>query len=425
MPHTFFTTLPVRIFKWVSYAGASGMDDREARRVKLTNLSASLIAITTLCFNALYALYDFKGLSSAIFFNFFCVVVYALVPVISHVGHHLLSKSVMVTMGVFHLFVLCWMLSAQSGLGMYYFATTFFCIIIFTTHEKPALFGFPLISVVLYLLTYFLFSRSPGTLNPDGSLLAIIHVSSFIGTFTIIGAIVWLFYNDVVHAEKLLKVEHERSESLLQNILPQAVITRLKGGETTIADRYSSVTVIFADIVDFTRLSTLLTPNDLVSKLNQVFSRFDKLVDIYGLEKIKTIGDAYMVACGLPEPRADHVKIAAEFALRMQDELKNIEDGNGGVFNVRIGIDSGPAVAGVIGTRKFAYDVWGDTVNTASRMESHGLPGEIQVSEDTYKLLKDTFTFEERGWVEIKGKGKMQTYLLKGMLRKGAESDIS
>jgi len=295
---------------------------------------------------------------------------------------------------------------------------------IFSESEKVPLFVFTIMSIVFYLVTYFLFSDGPGVLNLADSLLTIIHVSSFLGTFVIISVFVWLFYSDVQRAEKLLKQEHERSESLLQNILPKAVIARLKGGETTIADRYSGITVIFADIVDFTRLSTLLTPKDLVAKLNRIFSRFDKLVDIYGLEKIKTIGDAYMVACGLPEPRADHVKIAAEFALRMQDELKNIKDEKGSVFNVRIGIHSGPAVAGVIGTRKFAYDVWGDTVNTASRMESHGLPGEIQVSEDTYQLLKDSFTFEDRGTMEIKGKGQMHTYLLKGMASKSVESNI-
>jgi class 3 adenylate cyclase len=266
-----------------------------------------------------------------------------------------------------------------------------------------------------------MFSGVPGVLDPPDSLLMIVHTSSFLGTFVIIGVFVWLFYNDVQRAEKLLQHEHERSESLLQNILPRAVIARLKGGETTIADRYSGVTVVFADIVDFTRLSTLLTPKDLVAKLNQIFSRFDKLVDTYGLEKIKTIGDAYMVACGLPEPRSDHVEVAAEFALRMQDELKSIKNVEGSEFNVRIGIHTGPAVAGVIGTRKFAYDVWGDTVNTASRMESHGIPGEIQVSEATFRLLKDKYTFEERGAIEIKGKGQMHTYLLKGLSKLRAE----
>jgi class 3 adenylate cyclase len=416
MPHTLSAMLPVRQWEWLSCLGTSGLDDREARRVKLTNQGAALIAIFTLGFNALYSLYDFKGLSPAIYFNTFSVVVYAVVLGLNHKGRHLLSKTVMMTMGISQLLVLCWLFGSQCGLNLFYFATTFYCVMIFSESEKVALLGFSFVSIIFYLLTYFLFSGGPGVLNPAASLLVIVHVSSFLGTFVIIGAFVWLFYNDVQHAEKLLKHEHERSESLLQNILPQAVITRLKRGEKTIADRYAGVTVVFADIVGFTKLSTLLPPKELVAKLNLIFSRFDKLVDDYGLEKIKTIGDAYMVACGLPEPRADHVQVAAEFALRMQDVMDKIESDQGNVFQIRIGMHTGPAVAGVIGTRKFAYDVWGDTVNTASRMESHGVPGEIQVSETTYQQLKEDFILEERGWMEIKGKGKMQTYLLKGMV---------
>lgn len=416
MPHNLSAVPFIRLWDYLSCLGISDLDARETRRAKLTNQGAALIVIFTLGFNILYALYDFRGLSPAIYFNFFSVAVYVVVLGLNHNGRRLLAKTVMMAMGVTQLLVLCWLLGYQCGLNLFYFATTFYCVMIFSESEKVPLLGITFVSIIFYLWTYFLFSGEPGVLDPADSLLVIVHVSSFLGTFVIIGVFVWLFYNDVQRAEKLLKQEHERSESLLKNILPKAVISRLKGGETTIADRYPGVTVIFADIVDFTRLSTLLPPKDLVAKLNQIFSKFDKLVDVYGLEKIKTIGDAYMVACGLPEPRNDHVEVAAEFAMRMQDEVRSIKNAEGGEFNVRIGIHTGPAVAGVIGTRKFAYDVWGDTVNTASRMESHGIPGEIQVSEDTYKLLKDKFAFEERGAVEIKGKGRMHTYLLKGMV---------
>ena len=424
MPHTLSAVPVTRLWECLSCLGISGLDDREARRIRLTNQGAALIVIFTIGFNVLYAIYDFRGLSPAIYFNTFAVAVYMVVLGLNHNRRHLLAKTLMMAMGIPQLLVLCWLFGYQCGLNMFYFVTTFYCVMIFSESEKIQLFGFPVMSIIFYLWTYFLFTNGPGVLNPAPSLLMIIHVSSFLGTFVIIGVFVWLFYNDVQRAEKLLKHEHERSESLLQNILPKAVIARLKGGETTIADRYTGVTVVFADIVDFTKLSTLLAPKDLVAKLNQIFSKFDKLTDIYGLEKIKTIGDAYMVACGLPEPRNDHVEVAAEFAMRMQDEVKSIENDEGGAFNVRIGIHTGPAVAGVIGTKKFAYDVWGDTVNTASRMESHGIPGEIQVSEDTYQLLKDKFTFVERGAVEIKGKGQMHTYLLKGMADKDAEQDV-
>jgi class 3 adenylate cyclase len=421
MPHTLSAAPLLQLWERLSCLGVSGLDAREARRIKLTNQGAALIAIFTVGFNVLYALYDFRGLSPAVYFNTFCIAGYVVVLWLNYTSHHLVAKTLMMSIGIPQLLVLCWLFGTQCGLNLFYFATTFYCVMIFSESEKVPLFGLVFASIIFYLWTYFMFSNGPGKLDPAASLLMIIHVSSFLGTFVIISAFVWLFYNDVQHAEKLLKHEHERSESLLQNILPKAVIARLKGGETTIADRYTGVTVVFADIVDFTKLSTLLPPKDLVAKLNQIFSRFDTLVDKYGLEKIKTIGDAYMVACGLPEPRSDHVEVAAEFAIQMQDEVKSTKNNEGGEFNVRIGIHTGPAVAGVIGTRKFAYDVWGDTVNTASRMESHGIPGEIQVSEDTYKLLKDKFTFEDRGAVEIKGKGRMYTYLLKGATDKATK----
>jgi class 3 adenylate cyclase len=177
--------------------------------------------------------------------------------------------------------------------------------------------------------------------------------------------------------------------------------------------------VIFADIVGFTGISERIPPSDLVELLNEVFSMFDDLVDKYGLEKIKTIGDAYMVAAGLPVYSEYHAEAAADFALDMMRTLCGFTDREGKKLRVRVGIHSGPIVAGVIGKKKFAYDLWGDSVNTAARMESHGLPGEIQVTQATYELLKDKFDFEERGIIHIKGKGNMQTYLLRG--RRGGQ----
>ncbi|MCU7836634.1 MAG: adenylate/guanylate cyclase domain-containing protein [gamma proteobacterium symbiont of Taylorina sp.] len=336
-----------------------------------------------------------------------------LILFINYRGFHLLAKLMGVIIPNLQLFFLCWMLGTQSGLGMFFLGTPLVSVIIFSAKERIAIYALPLMSIILYLLAYFLFSTGTGILNPVNSLLVIVHVSSFIGCILIIGTIVLVYYKDIVHAEKLLKIEHKRSESLLQNILPKVIINRLKEGEKTIADRYDGITVVFADIVGFTVLSNVLSPKELVSKLNHIFSIFDKLVDRYELEKIKTIGDAYMAASGLPEARDDHAAIAADFALHLQDEMNNLDDNLGKIFKIRIGIHSGEAVAGIIGTRKFSYDVWGDTVNTASRMESHGISGEIQVSQSTYHLLKKTYIFEERGMLEIKGKGQMHTYLLK------------
>jgi guanylate cyclase len=213
-----------------------------------------------------------------------------------------------------------------------------------------------------------------------------------------------------------LEVEHARSESLLLNVLPAPVAERLKRSEAVIADGFEGVTVLFADIVGFTPLSASLTPNEVVTLLNGLFTAFDRLVDECGLEKIKTIGDAYMVAAGVPVPRADHAQAIADLALAMRVELARLRQEIDAPIDIRIGIDSGPAVAGVIGKRKFIYDLWGDTVNTASRMESHGLPGEVQLTERAADAVRQSHTVRDRGVIEVKGKGPMRTYFLDGRL---------
>ncbi|NEP00684.1 MAG: adenylate/guanylate cyclase domain-containing protein, partial [Symploca sp. SIO2E9] len=211
-----------------------------------------------------------------------------------------------------------------------------------------------------------------------------------------------------------LRKSRKRAELLLLNILPQPVAERLKKGERTIADKFEAVTVMFADLVDFTQFSSQISPTELVEILNQIFSKFDRLARQHGVEKIKTIGDAYMAVAGLPKPQDNHAQAIAEMALDMQKAITQFNADNSAGFKLRIGINTGPVVAGVIGIQKFSYDLWGDTVNTASRMESQGLPGCIQVSAKTYKLLQEHYNFEERGCLEIKGKGKMLTYLLLG-----------
>jgi class 3 adenylate cyclase len=208
-----------------------------------------------------------------------------------------------------------------------------------------------------------------------------------------------------------LKAEQEKSEALLLNILPQPIAERLKQGEQAIAENFAEVTVLFADIVNFTELAAQLSPADLVTLLNRIFSTFDELADRHGLEKIKTIGDAYLAVGGLPTPRPDHTEAVAAMAMDMLGAIAQFT-ANDHPLTMRIGINTGPVGAGVIGTKKFSYDLWGDTVNTASRMESLALPGTIQVTEEVYHRLKDKYQFEERGAIEVKGKGAMMTYFL-------------
>ncbi len=213
---------------------------------------------------------------------------------------------------------------------------------------------------------------------------------------------------------RAIEAERARSEALLLNVLPRKIADRLLAEPGVIADRFDEATVLFSDIVGFTELSSRLPPDELVRRLDAVFSQWDGLADELGLEKIKTIGDAYMVAGGVPSPRADHATAVLEMALRMKDSLSKLSPELGGELRVRIGVHSGALVGGVIGTKKFIYDVWGDTVNVASRMESHGSPGEVQVSEAVYEAAKDAFDFEPRGEITVKGKGAMKTFFLRG-----------
>ncbi len=211
-----------------------------------------------------------------------------------------------------------------------------------------------------------------------------------------------------------LAEEQRKSERLLLNILPKPVADRLKQGQEVIADSYQEVSVLFADIVGFTALANELRPDELVRLLNDIFSTFDHLAEEYGLEKIKTIGDSYMVAGGLPLPRPGHLTAMANMALDMQQAIADFHTANDRSFTMRIGIHIGPVVAGVIGRRKFIYDLWGDTVNIAQRMETHGVAGSIQVTAAIYEYLRDTFCFQERGTIDVKGKGAMEAYLLIG-----------
>jgi len=213
-------------------------------------------------------------------------------------------------------------------------------------------------------------------------------------------------------AEAHLAAERDRSETLLLNILPAQIAEQLKAQPGTIARHYDSVTVLFADICGFTLLSARISSQELIEMLNEVFSEFDRLASQHGLEKIKTIGDAYMAACGLPEPSEGHAAAVAAMGLDMAAAIKAYAEKHEVELDIRVGIHTGPVVAGVIGVNKFAYDLWGDTVNTASRMESHGAPGRVHLSKSTRDALGEAFELEPRGVIPVKGKGEMETWFL-------------
>jgi len=233
-----------------------------------------------------------------------------------------------------------------------------------------------------------------------------------IGAGSVAFTLLATFANQRNAALTALRVEQEKSELLLMNILPGSIAERLKAATQTIADHFASASILFADVVDFTPLAQRLPPAEVVGILDQLFSRFDALVERHGLEKIKTIGDCYMAAAGVPIPRTDHARRAALLALDMRDAVATSAVAGQSGVELRIGINSGPVVAGVIGTKRFLYDLWGDAVNTASRMESQSTAGEIQITRATYELLKDEFVCRRRGTILVKGKGRMETWYL-------------
>jgi class 3 adenylate cyclase len=307
-------------------------------------------------------------------------------------------------------FVLQWSLGgyvASSAVSLWALVAAIGTLFFFTADESiPWFAGFIGLTVISGLLEPTL-SQTPADI-PDA-----IRVSFFVLNVSGVSVTAYVLLQYAVRARD---EAFARSERLLLNVLPRPIAERLKGEPRVIADLHPEVTVLFADVVDFTAFTERTDPQRVVGVLDEVFSAFDALAETHGLEKIKTIGDAYMVAAGLPEPRPDHARAMADMALDMQAAFVRLCIPLGLDLAIRIGVHSGPVIAGVIGRRKFSYDLWGDTVNTASRLESHGLAGRIQVSQATYRLVSDRYAFEDRGEIDVKGKGRVAAYLLVGRL---------
>jgi adenylate cyclase len=304
---------------------------------------------------------------------------------------------------------------ASSGIALWSMVTPLAALALLGTRRAtPWLVAFLAITAGLALLDP-LVAGTPADL-PHG-LRTWFFMLNIAGTTLAAFAILGYFVHQRELAHAALQAERERSERLLLNVLPAPIAERLKEDPGVLADHHDEVSVLFADLAGFTSHSAAMPADDLVGLLDEIFSRFDAVADAEGLEKIKTIGDAYMLVGGLPEPRPDHAQAVARAALAMLREVEVVAASRDRDWlAVRIGIDTGPAVAGVIGRRKFIYDLWGDTVNTASRMESHGVPGRIQVTARTAEALGSSFALERRGTIEVKGKGPMDTFFLVGPL---------
>ncbi len=296
---------------------------------------------------------------------------------------------------------------AYSGAIML-FGVTYVALIALLVGRRLALISGLVYTIAGVVLGFMEESLKASRDAPDPTMRAIFFVVVLVGSINIIAPL-------VVYFMSRLSYERERAEKLLLNVLPAEVASELKVSGHTTARRYESVSVLFADIVGFTPLAASMEPEDMVSQLNDVFTYFDGLAEKHGVEKMRTIGDAYMVAAGVPIPSEDHARALAAMSLEMLAYPKP------SALSFRIGINSGPVIAGVIGTRKFQYDIWGDTVNIASRMESHGEPGRIQISDATYQLIRDSFAATPRGQVEIKGKGPLTTWWLETDLTSAQE----
>ena len=385
----------------------------ETSRIKLIVGTGALFALSL---TVLYtALFISQQLWRPVFFNAAACLALAVFSLLLH------RKISNVSIGLFLVFLIAQLffvtnlyLGKESGIHYFLFCIMPFLFIAFP-HKKDlvfiALIG--ILDLAAFVVTEYSSYNSRYLVQPSPAVLDLVHMGSTTGTILLISGLVLILYLDISRAKNALAREHRRSESLLLNILPASIADRLKHSPDVIAETFQEASVLFADIAGFTALAARFRPEEVVAFLNRYFSSYDELAEKYGVEKIKTIGDAYMAAAGIPEPREDHAAALVNMAQEMIEVTRAIGDECRLDLAIRIGINSGEVTAGVIGKKKFIYDLWGDTVNIASRMESHGIPGRIQVSQRTYLLLRDDFLFEQRGRIEVKGMGELEAYLIK------------
>jgi adenylate cyclase len=405
-------TLPRRLIRFVTRIGADPSDNDDCRLQKiLLVLSSLMMATLAIAWGFIYIALgetiagaiplSYSVLSFISIFSFARTRRYRFFRASQLLLSLLLPFFLMIALGGFagSSAVVLWSLTCPLGAMVF-------------AGRRQAI-GWFLAYLGLVILGAFLEPYGHMSSNLSPFMRTVFYVMNIGCTSAVVFILVNYFVNQQDATLKLLHVEQGRSEHLLLNILPKEIAEALKNESRTIANQYDQVSILFADIVNFTPMSALLTPVGLVELLNEVFSYFDTLVEKYGLEKIKTIGDCYMAAAGIPRSRPDHAHVLTRMALEAQEYFTQ-QQYQGRNLAFRIGINSGPVVAGVIGYMKFAYDLWGDAVNTASRMESHGVGGKIQITRATYELIKNEFICESRGMINVKGKGEMEVWQVKG-----------
>jgi adenylate cyclase len=390
--------------------GTERYPEKVARRLRAVNVAAWLAVIVPFCFLFVRSL---EGRWLLAVENAFSAAAFASVPLLHRFGQAV-APTVLSILVYIHIFRVVALNGTGDGAWLTYLTATALAFLLLGIENILFAAALAATAAMLMIVVHIIFPHNSG-LAPDDALFYGHFVVNVVMNVTVLFTVMFYAVRQLNRAEDAAEREHQRSERLLVNILPEKVAARLKERpDEVIADSFSEASILFADMEGFTARATDLPPAELVSFLNLVFTRLDGIVDRHGLEKIKTTGDAYMVVSGLPEPRADHAEALADLAINMRDALAGLVDPKGRPVAMRIGLASGPVVAGVVGTRKFYYDVWGDAVNTASRMESTGEVGKIQVSAETRALLGVRFEFEDRGLIEVRGKGGMHTWFLLG-----------
>ncbi len=391
---------------------------RALRRARVLNITAWLAVLVTASFVLVQMLtgswtWQVSGI------NVVAATVFAFVPWLHRFGE-LVAPLTFIGAAYVSISATCW--DIGTGSGSQFFILVGACLVVLMLGIEHIVLASILAAVAAGLIIGLQFTVPDNTGLQPAWAQSMGFVITTVAAVVMVVVTVWFALRDTARAEAAMETQYERSEALLANMLPASIAERLKEPDrSVIADKYDDASVLFADIVGFTERASSTAPADLVRFLDRLYGAFDALVDKHGLEKIKVSGDSYMVVSGVPRPRPDHVRALADFALNMADVAAGMKDPHGMSVPLRMGLACGPVVAGVVGSRRFFYDVWGDAVNVASRMESTDSVGRIQVPDSVYERLKDAFVLQERGHVEVKGKGVMRTWYLVG--RKSVAAD--
>lgn len=382
-----------------------------ARRVRVLNINAWM-AVFVCGGYGIVGVFAGAGMSRPQVVDILAALIFAAVPLLHRFGE-LVAPLTFFCASYVSIFVISW--NVGTGTGLQFFLLVTACLVVLQLGTEHIALAATLAAVAagLVIALEFLVPRDTGLQPPWAVSLGFIIAA--VSACMMVVVTMWYALRWIERAEAVMEVEYERSEALLGNMLPASIAARLKDpAREVIADKYDDASVLFADIAGFTKRASDTAPADLVHFLDRLYNSFDALVELHGLEKIKVSGDCYMVVSGVPWPRSDHVEALADLALDMADAVAGLKDPHGRDIALRMGLASGPVVAGVVGSRRFFYDVWGDAVNVASRMESTDTEGHIQVPQAVYERLKKDFVLQERGDVEVKGKGVMRTWYLVG-----------